>query len=152
MFELPPVNGRISALEANVGQTLTAGAPVAIITPENTDLQAILLVPPRSAGFLDIGQDVNLLLDAFPYQKFGAQRGVIAEVSESPLLPGQLEAPVPTQEAAYRVRVALPKETIEAYGNEVPLRPGMTLVGDIVTDRRSLIEWMFEPLLTINRK
>ena len=42
----------------------------------------------------------------------------------------------------------LERQTITAYGNEVALRPDMTLRADIVFDRRSLIEWLFDPLLS----
>jgi len=146
-----PVAGRVSALQAEVGEVAQSGAPVAAIIPEGAKLQATLLVPTFAAGFVDEGQDVNLLLDPFPYQKFGVQKGRIREVSNTPFNPGEFRSPVPYQTAVYRVQVELDKETITAYGNEVPLKAGMTLKGDVVTDRRSLIEWMFEPLLTLRR-
>lgn len=146
-----PVAGRVSALQAEVGGFVASGVPVAAIIPEDAKLQATLLVPTFAAGFLDKGQDVNLLLDPFPYQKFGVQQGRIREVSDTPFNPGDFRAPVPYQTAVYRVQVELDKSTITAYGNEVPLKAGMTLKGDVITDRRSLIEWMFEPLLTLRR-
>ena len=146
-----PVAGRVSALQAEVGEVAQSGALVAAIIPENAKLQATLLVPSFAAGFVDEGQDVNLLLDPFPYQKFGVQKGRIREISDTPFNPGEFRSPVRYETAVYRVQVELDKETITAYGNEVPLKAGMTLQGDVVTDRRSLIEWMFEPLLTLRR-
>jgi len=146
-----PVAGDVSALQARVGQVVNPAAPIAVILPKDTELEAILLVPTAAAGFLGVGQDVNLLLDPFPYEKFGVQEAVISEVSETPFLPGELSAPVPFDSAVYRVRADLNKQSITAYGNEVELKPGMTLRGDIVTDRRSLLEWLFEPLLALRR-
>ena len=100
---------------------------------------------------LEAGQDVNLLIDAFPYQKFGVQKGIISEISSTPFRPGELDAPVPFEQAVFRVDVILYKQTVSAYGNEVLLKPGMTLQGDLITDRRSLMQWMLDPLLTIKR-
>ncbi|MFT6437607.1 MAG: membrane fusion protein, partial [Candidatus Azotimanducaceae bacterium] len=37
--------------------------------------------------------------------------------------------------------------SISAYGKAVALKEGMSLKADIVLDRRSLLEWLFEPLL-----
>ena len=45
------------------------------------------------------------------------------------------------------VTVALDRQTLAAFGREFPLGPDMTLRADIVLDRRSLLAWLFEPLL-----
>jgi len=51
------------------------------------------------------------------------------------------------REPAYRIKVALERQTISAFGREVPLQPDMTLRADIILERRSIIEWLLEPLL-----
>lgn len=51
----------------------------------------------------------------------------------------------------YRVVVSLNKQTVSAYGNEVDLKTGMTLQGDLIVDSRTLLQWMMEPLLTLKR-
>lgn len=146
-----PLSGRISALQGAVGQSLQSSAPVITIIPEASEIIASLLAPTRAAGFLDTGQDVNLLIDAFPYQKFGVQSGSIIEISETPFRPGELDAPIPFEQAVYRIKVKLNKQTITAYGKEVDLKPGMTLQGDLITDRRTLLQWMLDPLFTLRR-
>ena len=146
-----PVNGTITALEGKVGQALIPAAPLMTIVPEESDLIATLLAPTQAAAFLEPGQDVNLLIDAFPYQKFGVQKGVIAEISATPFRPGELDAPIPVEQSVYRINVKLDKETVLAYGNEVSLKPGMTLQGDLITDRRTLMQWILDPLFTLKR-
>jgi membrane fusion protein len=49
----------------------------------------------------------------------------------------------------FRVRVALARDDIHAYGEAIPLQPGMLLTADIVFDRRSLIRWLFDPLFAV---
>jgi membrane fusion protein len=49
----------------------------------------------------------------------------------------------------YRVSATLNHNLVSAYGQSFPLRPGMTLSADIQLDQRTVIEWLFEPLLSI---
>ena len=146
-----PIAGTVTALQGTIGQSVPPNSPIVMIIPQGSGLQATLLAPSRSAGFLEAGQDVNLLVDAFPYQKFGVQKGVIKEVSATPYRPGELDAPIPYEQAVYRVVVDLSKQTVTAYGNEVDLKAGMTLQGDLITDRRTLMQWMLDPLFTMKR-
>ena len=146
-----PIAGTITALQGQVGQSVSPQSPVMMIVPENSEVIATLLAPTRTAAFLEPGQDVNLLIDAFPYQKFGVQKGMISEISATPFRPGELDAPIAFQESVYRIKVKLDKQTVLAYGNEVPLKTGMMLQGDLITDRRTLMQWMLDPLFTLNR-
>jgi membrane fusion protein len=57
-----------------------------------------------------------------------------------------------TNEPVYRVTVNLNKQTVTAYGNLMPLQPGMKLEADVLLERRRLVEWMFEPLFSISGK
>ncbi len=40
-------------------------------------------------------------------------------------------------------------QSISAYGQSVPLQPGMTLSADIVLEERSLLSWLFEPIISL---
>lgn len=146
-----PISGVVTALQGSVGQSISPNAPIVMIVPDGPGLVATLLAPSRSAGFLEPGQDVSLLVDAFPYQKFGVQTGSITDISATPYKPGELDAPIPFEQAVYRVTVALDKQTVTAYGKEVPFKAGMTLQGDLIVDRRTLLQWMLDPLLTMRR-
>ena len=44
----------------------------------------------------------------------------------------------------------LPAQAIDAYGKPEPLKAGMQVEADILLDRRRLIEWIFEPLLSLS--
>jgi membrane fusion protein len=144
-----PIPGRIGALQGTVGESLSSSAPVVSIVPENAALVANLLAPSRAIGFLTAHADVNLLIDAFPYQKFGVQRGRITEISESAYKPGELNVPVAYDESVHKIVVALQQSSVSAYGKQVPLQVDMTLTGELIVDRRSLFEWMFAPIYSV---
>jgi len=146
-----PIGGTVAALQGKVGQSISPNTPVVMIIPEDSKMVATLLASSKSVAFLEAGQDVNLLIDAFPYQKFGVQKGTIKDISKTPFKPGELDTPIPYEQSVYRVIVVLNKQTVTAYGKEVPIKTGMTLQGDLIVDKRTLLQWMMEPLLTMKR-
>jgi membrane fusion protein len=54
-----------------------------------------------------------------------------------------------SREPLYRIKAALDSQTVLAYGRPQPLQAGMQVEADILLDRRRLIEWIFEPLLSL---
>lgn len=142
-----PVAGRVAAIPVQRGQRAAPGTVVAVIIPDGTELVADLYVPTRAAGFIRPDQEVRLKIDAFPHQRFGTLDGTISNVSRTVLAPNELDIPgLGVQEPVFSVRVALPAKGLAAYGEIIPLQPGMLLHADIVIDRRSLIEWLLDPV------
>jgi membrane fusion protein len=55
--------------------------------------------------------------------------------------------PIALKEAAYRATVRLDRFDIDVAGKRVPLQPDMTLHGDIILDKHTLMVWIFRPLM-----
>lgn len=147
------VAGRIVALPVQRGQTVAPGASLAVVTPQGSTLEAELYAPSRAAGFVREGQEVRLLYQAFPHQKFGTGAGTVTSVSRTVLAPAEVAIPgLQVQEPVFRVRVALARDSVSAYGETLPLQPGMLLSADVVIDRRSLLEWLLDPLYAAGRR
>jgi membrane fusion protein len=106
-------------------------------------------VPSRAIGFVEPGQAVRLLYDAFPYTRFGAHGGEVVSVGRSILAPEELDAPARSREPVYKVRVRPDRGAVTAYGREVPLQAGMALEADLRLERRRLWRWLFEPILAL---
>lgn len=146
------VEGRVVALPVARGQTVAPQSVLAVITPKGSSLEAELYVPSRSAGFIKPGQEVRLMYQAFPYQKFGTATGTVRTVSRTVLAPAEVSIPgLDVQEPVFRVKVELAREVVNAYGEEIPVQPGMLVSAGIVTDRRSLLEWLLDPLYAVGR-
>lgn len=143
-----PVAGRVTSVQAAAGHRADPARPVLTLVPDGSALRAELFVPSRAIGFVRPGQSVRLMYDAFPFQHFGAHRGVVESVSEAMLAPEEVSGPVKPEGPAYRVSVRLERATLSAGGRELPLQPDMTLRADIVLEERSLIAWLLEPLLS----
>jgi membrane fusion protein len=147
-----PGDGMVSAVLVSPGQQVQPDAPLMSIVPSDARLEAQLLVPSNAIGFVTTGQPVALRYAAFPYQRFGHYEGEVASIARSLLLPGEARLPMTLQEPAYLVRVVLGGQAVTAYGRDFPLQAGMALDADIVLDRRSIIEWVFDPLLSLVKR
>ncbi|QRM27833.1 HlyD family secretion protein [Microvirga sp. VF16] len=144
-----PIGGRVTALQAAHGQIVDSAKPLMTLLPDGASLLAELFVPSRAIGFVEPGQRVRLMVDAFPYQRFGTQSGHVETVSQAVLSPSDVIGRVALTEPAYRVTVRLDRQDIEAFGRRVALQPDMTLKADIVLEGRSLVAWLFEPLISV---
>lgn len=144
--------GVVNNLQVFEGEHVQANqsTPLLSILPKHASLKVQLLVPARSAGFVEPNQPLYIRYDAFPFQKFGLYEGRIDAVSRTIMLPGELlNSPISITEPVYRVSARLSHNDIKAYGKSFALRPGMTLSADIELEERSVIEWLFEPLLSV---
>jgi membrane fusion protein len=142
-----PIAGRVAVLDANVGKPAQTQHPQLEILPEDSALQAELLVPTRAAGFVHAGQEVRILYDAFPYQNFGSYHGHIAQVSQTIISGADERTPISLKEPAYKVDIELDRPDVDAGGKKIPLQAGMLLKADIILERRPLITWLINPLL-----
>ncbi|GAP35068.1 HlyD family secretion protein [Piscinibacter sakaiensis] len=154
-----PEDGVLGAVTVQPGQAVTPAIAMASLVPAEARLQAQLYAPSSAVGFIRPEQPVRLRYQAFPYQKFGHHGGHVVQVSRTPLQPAEL-AGLPlrltgigtfttTNEPLYRITVALDAQAVTAYGQPQALAPGMQLDADVLLDRRRLIEWIFEPLISV---
>ncbi len=160
-----PQTGVVTAVLAAPGDSVSPAAALASLLPEGARMQAELFAPSSAVGFLRPRQAVQLRYQAFPFQKFGHHPGQVLQVSRTPLQAAELASlPLatgttsaapnssarPPGEPLYRITVELDRQTVQAYGVAQPLVAGMQLEADVLLDRRRLIEWIFEPLLSVS--
>jgi membrane fusion protein len=138
-----PVGGTVTGITARTGDAVAAQMPLAVIVPDGA-LLAELFVPSSAIGFVKPGGKVKLMVDAFPYQKFGFRNGAIATVSLAPV-PQQARAQEQA-EPMFVVQVRLDRQDMPAYGRSWALLPGMKVTADIVLEDRSFLEWLFDPV------
>jgi len=138
-----PVSGVVATQIVKAGQAVQEGQPMLTLLPGDGALEAELLVPSRAIGFIAPGDAVLLRYQAFPWQKFGHQRGEVTSISRSALVHVGGDQPL------YRVSVTLAQQSVMAYGKAESLKPGMLIDADILGERRRLIEWLYEPLYSL---
>ena len=153
-----PVTGTATAVLVDAGQTVDSSRPLLSIVPQNAVFRAELYAPSRAIGFIRPGQNVVLRFQAYPYQKFGHQTGIVESVSRTALTTDEINdvgmsiGGLNDREPRYRIIVKLPAQTVRAYGEQQPLQAGMLVDADILQEKRRLYEWVLEPLYSLSGK
>lgn len=142
-------SGVVTAILAKENEHLPSNRPLLSIIPKGAELVAELLFPTRSAGFVAVNDTARLRFDAFPYQRFGFIDSKITRIDKSLLTLGEVDLPVSLNEPVYRVQAKLSKQFINAYGDSFPLKAGMLLEADIILDKRSLFQWLLDPIYSL---
>ena len=163
-----PIDGVVQQTAVTtVGQVVTTGQQLAVITPSGGKLQVQALVANLDIGFVKPGEDAVIKVDAFPFTRFGVLHGKVTKIASGaiaeqeakralanataaanvaqtqPAAPGQPESFV------FPVTVALDETTMKTYNAIIPLTPGMTVTVEIKTDARRVIDYLLSPLAKI---
>lgn len=137
------ITGTIASLPVRDGETVDAGQLIAIVVPEEDDMVAVLRIPASAMSDLKEGQEIGVSVDAYPYQTFGMIKTKVTKISRV-AVEGK-DGP------EYEIEARMP-EMMMVYGEPVALLPGMTLTARITTRRRTIIEWILEPLYAVGRR
>ena len=163
-----PIDGIVQQTAVTtVGQVVTTGQQLAVITPAGGKLQVEALVPNLDIGFVKLGQDVVVKVDAFPFTRFGVLHGKVVKIASGAIDEqdakralanaaasanvAQTQAPAPGQPEnfVFLVTVALDESAMRINNSIVPMTPGMTVTIEIKTDSRRVIEYLLSPLARV---
>ncbi len=146
-------DGTVTAIQVVEGETISANRaqvnPILLILPKESELIAELLLPTRSAGFVQVGNNTRLRFDAFPYQRFGFVESEVVMMDKAVTSPQETQLPINFKEPVYRIKAKLNKQQIQAFGKAYNLKSGMLLEADIMLENRSLMEWLLAPLYSL---
>ncbi|MCL2713169.1 MAG: HlyD family type I secretion periplasmic adaptor subunit, partial [Alphaproteobacteria bacterium] len=158
-----PIQGTVQQLALHtVGGVVTPAQQLMMIVPRDSDIEIEAMVSNRDAGFVEVGQDAEIKVDAFNFTRYGLLHGKVISVSQDAIIrekPGDrdgrgkkdgalAESSEPAgQELLYAVRVALDTTRMEVEGRMVDLTPGMAVTVEIKTGSRRIIEYVLAPLL-----
>ena len=134
-----PVGGVITSLDVHsTGAVLQSGQTIANIAPAGVRLIVEAQVPNKDIAFIEKGLPARLKFDAFPFQDYGTVEGTVIEVSPDAQLDKGLGS-------FYKVTIAPRQTQIAAKGKILPLRPGLALTAEIITERKSILSLILAP-------
>ncbi|MBD9503893.1 HlyD family secretion protein [Pseudomonas sp. BGr12] len=151
-----PHAGIVTFSSLVAGHTLEAEDVALVInTGSNQPLVAALSIPSRQRGFIREGQIVRLKLDAYPYARFGALPASIESISDTAMNKSEnTPAPASSKPAETNNYMAWATLSGATFGpSRAPLRilPGMRGTASVVIERRTIAEWVLEPLFQMIR-
>ena len=134
------VTGTIMELAvSNPNEIVSPGDPIAEIIPDGSAVEAEVEISADRIGHVDIGMEARLKVLSYDFTRFGEIVGHVAAIS-----PSSFENE--TGETVFRVTVALPRNGENAELTGRPIRPGMTVTADILTDSKKVLTYLLKPL------
>ncbi len=136
-----PVAGTVHGLASyTVGGVVTPAQPIVTVVPEGTPLIIEVMALNKDIGFLKVGQEAEVKLDTFPFQKYGTIKGKVAFISPDAFEDEKLGS-------VYKMKVELEKASINVDGNGIPVSPGMAVTVEVKTNKRRIIEFFLSPIV-----
>ena len=132
--------------QRSVGSVVTAAEVMFSLVPLDSPLQAELKIAARDVGFVKPGDPVKVKLDAFPFQKYGTLKGQITTVSEDAFTK-DTDMQTARLGSYYLARVKLESLQLQRKADEVLIRPGSSLVGEIRIGERTVMSYFVYPLI-----
>ncbi|PQQ40313.1 HlyD family type I secretion periplasmic adaptor subunit [Photorhabdus luminescens] len=135
-----PVDGVVQQLAIHtLGGVVQSAQQLMVIVPDDTPLEAEVMVLNKDVGFVHAGQPVEIKVDSFPYTRYGTIRGKVAHVSKDAVKDEQLGLVFPAQ-------IQMERSSIAVDEHEVPLQAGMSITAEIRTGERRVIDYLLSPL------
>jgi adhesin transport system membrane fusion protein len=133
-----PVNGIVNRIYINtIGGVVKAGEPIMELTPTDERVVIEAQVRPNDRAELRSGLPANIKVGAYDFGIYGTLRGRLTEVSADTLN---------DERGSRYYRVELEVDAIPASYRDNPIMPGMPVSADIVTGRRTVMQYVLSPL------
>lgn len=141
-----PIDGLISSVMAYEGQQTPLDKPLVSLLPINTAYVAELYIPANKAGFLNVHDAISIHYDAYPYQRFGAAKGMIQSLSQTVLTDKEENKPIQIKEPYYKAIATLERPYLLVYGKPRLLQQGMTFTAVVLGSKKKVWQWLLDPL------
>lgn len=138
---LSPVNGTINKVHFNtIGGVIRSGEPIVEIVPRDSDLVVEANVNPADIGFIHPGQEATVKLTAYDFSIYGGLKGVVEQISADTFTNER-------GESFYKIRVRTGERSLRTGSESLEILPGMQAQVDILTGEKSVLDYIFKPLL-----
>jgi hemolysin D len=118
--------------------------PLFTLVPLDVPVEADIDVESKDVSFIRVGDPVTLKLDAYPYIRHGTASGVVKTISEGSFTVNDNNTPVPPY---FKIRVSITGYHMRNVPKDFRVIPGMTMVGDIMVGRRTILSYLVEGAL-----
>ena len=136
-----PVDGVINRVNYVTADAYVSTGDVLLeIVPTGSDLIVETRIDPKDIAEIVIGQDVKISLTAYDPSKYGRIDGRVASISADALSDNQ------TGQQYYQVDVSIDGKLFEDDGSEVTVLPGMVASIDVLSGKRTVLEYFWQPI------
>ncbi|WP_343560016.1 HlyD family type I secretion periplasmic adaptor subunit [Kiloniella sp. b19] len=139
-----PVHGTIKELKHNtVGGVIRPGEDIVEIVPLDDTLLIEAKIRPADRAFLRSGQKAIVKVTAYDFSIYGGLEAELERISASTIK----EQKGGQEESFYRVYLRSEDNKIINRGKELDIIPGMTANVEILTGKKSVLDYLLKPIL-----
>ena len=138
-----PVSGTVNQLFFNtIGGIVLPGRDIIELIPGDDTLLVEVRIRPEDIGFLAPGQEANVKVTAYDFVVYGGLGGRVEQIGADTLLDDQ-------GNAFYEITVRTDSADM---GPDRPIIPGMTVEVDILTSKKTVLEYLMKPVLRAQQR
>ncbi len=136
-----PVDGIVNNIAVRtVGGVIEPAQKVMDIVPVDDELKIVARVMPNDIAFLKEGQEAKVKLSTYDPQKYGALDGRLARIGASSITDDK-------GNIFFEIEVHTDKNYLGTAEHPLPIGPGMVADVEVITGRRTIMEYLLRPVL-----
>lgn len=137
-----PVHGIVKKINTTtVGAVIQPGASILEVVPLDDALLVEAQVRPDDIAFIHPGQAATVKITAYDYSIYGGLPGKVEHISADSLVDDKKGV------SFYKVIVRTQSASLQHLGKSLPIIPGMTAQVDILTGKKSVLDYLLKPVL-----
>ncbi len=141
-----PVRGTVKEIKLNtLGGVIRPGQDIVEIVPLDDTLLVEARIRPADIAFLRPGQESMIKVAAYDFSIYGGLKGKLEQISADTIRDDQ-------GESFYRVYLRTERNTLVHQGSELPIIPGMTATVEILTGKKSVLDYLLKPILKARQR
>lgn len=146
-----PVKGIVKQIKIRtIGGVAQPGTQLMEVVPLEDSLLVEARVSPRDIGFLRIDQSATVKISAFDFSVYGGLPAKLEEISADAIVNTE---PGSKGETYYLIRARTQKNYLTSKdGKQLYIIPGMVATVDILTGRKSVMNYLLKPLFKAQQK
>lgn len=136
-----PVDGIVNNIAVTtVGGVVEPAMKLVEIVPSDDELKIIARVPPEEVAFLRPALPVKVKITAYDPQKYGSLDGELTRIGANSVRDND-------GNVFFEIEVRTEKSHMGSDENPLPITPGMVADIEVITGKRTILEYLLKPLL-----
>lgn len=136
-----PVKGTVKQLKiSTIGGVIQPGMDMLEIVPIEDQLLVEAQIRPADIAFLRPGQKAMVKLTAYEYSIYGGLEADLEHISADTIINEE------DKKSYYLIRLRTHKNHLEKNGEELSIIPGMTADVDILTGKKTVLDYILKPI------
>lgn len=136
-----PVKGIVKQVNINtIGGVIQPGMDIIEIVPLDDTLLIEAKMNPKDIGFIRPGEKAMVKFTAYDFSIYGGLKGTVEHISADSITDER-------EKTYYEIRVRTQKNHLGKDDRKLEIMPGMQAQVDIITGRKSVLDYLLKPLL-----